>query len=225
MSLTAIAAVTGVILLLVWKRFSNQERMALAKRQMRARLYALRLYADDPVLVLRAQRQLLLWSARYVAGSLRSTAVAIVPLLALFLQLDHVYGYRPLAPGESVMVTARFSRSADVRTLAAVLEGRGVVIETPAVRIPNESQVCWSVRTATASSGSVLLRVPGEAITQDVNCGHGLLTARWGTPSIDVSCPAAMLDVLGFRVRWPVWFLFVSLSTVLALRSRFGVVL
>jgi hypothetical protein len=202
--------------------------MALAKRQMRARLYALRLYADEPALVLRAQRQLLLWSARYVAGSLRPTALAIVPLLVLFLQLDNVYGHRPLAPGESVMVTAQFSRSSEGGMPAAILEGRGVAIETPAVRIPNRRQVCWRVRAVDASSGSVLLRVPGEAIAQDVNCGHGLRipAARWGgAPSLVVSCPTATLDVLGFGIRWPVWFLLVSLITALALRSRFGVVL
>src|ERR1039457_2819306 len=89
-SLTAIAAVTGVVLLWVWKRFSNQERIALAKRQTRAQLYAMRLYTDDPALIFRAQRQLLLWTGRYLAGMLRPTSVAIVPLLVLFLQLDNV---------------------------------------------------------------------------------------------------------------------------------------
>src|ERR1035437_1800529 len=80
-SLTAIAAVTGVVLLWVWKRFSNQERIALAKRKTRAQLYAMRLYTDDPALIFRAQRQLLLWTGRYLAGMLRPTSVAIVPLL------------------------------------------------------------------------------------------------------------------------------------------------
>jgi hypothetical protein len=227
-SLTAIAAVTGVVLLWVWKRFSNQERIALAKRQTRAQLYAMRLYADDPALIFRAQRQLLLWSARYLAGMLRPTAVATVPLLVLFLQLENVYGRRPLAPGESAIVTAQFSGGADVRTLAPTLEGRGVVVETPAVRIPDRRQVCWRVRAVTAASGSVLLRVPGAVIAKAVQCGDGLRvsTTRWdGSPSIDVSCPAATMDVLGFGIDWPVWFLLVSLLTMLVLRKRFGVVL
>jgi hypothetical protein len=219
-SLTAIAAVTGVVLLWVWKRFSNQERIALAKRQTRAQLYAMRLYADDPALIFRAQGQLLLWSARYLAGMLRPTAVAIVPLLVLCLQLDNVYGHRPPARGESAIVTAQFSGGADLRTLAATLEGRGVVVETPAVRIPGRRQVCWRVRAVTGASGSVLLRVRGAVIAKAVQCGHG-----WGSPSIDVSCPAATLDVFGFGIDWAVWFLLVSLVTMLVLRKRFGVVL
>ena len=227
-SLTAIAAVTGVVLLWVWKRFSNQERIAMAKRQTRAQLYAMRLYTDDPALIFRAQRQLLLWTGRYLAGMLRPTSVAIVPLLVLFLQLDNVYGHRALAPGESAIVTAQFSGGADLRTLAPTLEGRGVVVETPAVRIPDRRQVCWRVRAVTGASGSVLLRVRGAAIAKAVECGHGLRIspARWdGSPSMDVSCPSATMDVLGFGIDWTVWFLLVSLLTMLALRKRFGVAL
>jgi len=219
-SLTAIAAVTGVALLWIWKRFSNPERVELTKRQARGQLYAMRLYADDPVLVFRAQRQLLLWTGRYLAGALRPAAVAIVPLAVLFLQLDNVYGHRPPAPGESAIVTAQFGADADVRTLAATLEGRGVVVETPAVRIPGRHQVCWRVRAVAAGSGSVLLRVGGAAVVTAVKCGHGL-----GSPSLAVSCPAAALDVFGFAIDWAVWFLFVSLFAMLTLRKRFGVVL
>jgi hypothetical protein len=221
-SLTVIAAVTGAVLRWVWKRFTNQERVALVKRRMRAQLYAMRLYADEPVLVLRAQRQLLLWSARYVAQTLRPTAVAILPLLFLYVQLDNVYGHRPLAPGESAVVTAQFSAAADLRTLDATLEGRSVVVETPAVRIPDRRQVCWRVR-AGATPGSVRLRVHGAAITKAVQCGHGLryLSATpWdGSPSIDVSCPAATLDVFGFGFDWPVWFGIVSLIMMLVLKQ------
>src|ERR1039458_8108567 len=203
-SLTAIAAVTGVVLLWVWKRFSNQERIALAKRQTRAQLYAMRLYTDDPALIFRAQRQLLLWTGRYLAGMLRPTSVAIVPLLVLFLQLDNVYGHRALAPGESAIVTAQFSGGADLR------------------------RVCGRVLAVTGPSGSVLLRVRGAAIAKAVECGHGLRIspARWdGSPSMDVSCPSATMDVLGFGIDWTVWFLLVSLLTMLALRKRFGVAL
>jgi hypothetical protein len=51
-------------------------------------------------------------------------------------------------------------------------------------------------------------------------CGRNL-----GSPSIDVRCPTASLDVFGFAIGWPIWFLFVSLLTMLVLRKRFGVVL
>jgi hypothetical protein len=221
LSLTAIAVVTGVTLVWVWKRFSNRERIALARRQTRAQIYAMRLYADDPALVLRAQWQLLRWIGRYLAQMLRPTAVALVPLLVLYAQLDNVYGHRPPAPGESAVVTAQFSGFAVLDMFAATLEGRGVVVETPGVRIPDRRQVCWRVRVG-ATPGSVLLRARGIAIAKAVQCGSGLryLSATYwhGSPSIEVSCPAATLDVAGFGIDWPVWFGIVSLITMLALK-------
>ena len=214
-SLTAIAVVTGAVLAWIWKRFSNHERIALAKRQMRAQLYAMRLYADDPALIFRAQARLLLWTGRYTVRMLPPVAVAIVPLLVLWLQLDNVYGHRALAPGESAIVTAQFSGSADVS-----LEGRGVVVETPGVRIPGRQQVCWRVRAGRrlkpTPAGSLILHIGGIAISQKFRCGH----AFWERPPrIEVPCPAATLDIFGFSVEWPFWFLGVSGLTMLALRK------
>jgi hypothetical protein len=227
-SLTAIAVIAGVLLLWVWKRFSNQERIVLAKRQTRAQIYAMRLYADEPAAILHAQGQLLLWTARYLAQVLRPTAVALAPLLVLFLQLEDIYGHRSLQPGESAVVTAQFGGGADLLTQPATLEGRGVLVETLAVRIPDRGQVCWRVRAVTAAPGSVLLRVRGATIAKAVACGRGvhIPAVPWsGSPSIAVACPAATLDVFGFGIDWPVWFVLVSAIAMFALRRPFGVVL
>jgi uncharacterized membrane protein (DUF106 family) len=221
-SLTAIAAITGAVLLWIWKRCSNQERIAFAKRQARARLYAMRLYADDPALVLRAQGQLLIWAARYMAGALRPTAITIVPILVLFLQLDNVYGRRAPAPGESALVTAQLSGGTDLSTLSATLEGRGVAVETAAVRIPGRRQICWRVRALPGGPGSLVLHVGGAAISKAFECGH----AWWDwPPSVEVSCPAGAMAVFGLAIDWPVWFLLVSGLVMLVLRKPLGVVL
>jgi hypothetical protein len=220
-SLTAIAILTAVALLWVWRRFSNPDRIALAKRQTHARLYAMRLYADDPRLIFRTQGQLFSWTLRYLAAMLRPMALAIVPMFVLCLQLDNVYGHRLPGPGEAAVVTAQFAGNADVLTLAAKLEGRGVIVESPAVRIPARSQVCWRVRGIGGASGSLVLHVDGTAISKAFACGH-----NWGwPPRIEVACPAASLDVFGYAIDWPVWFLLVSLLAMLALRKRLGVVL
>jgi hypothetical protein len=226
-SLTLIGAMAGVILSWIWKRFSNPEDMALAKRQTRARLYAMRLYADDPAVVFRAQRELLQWTARYLARMLRPTAVATVPLLILCLQLDSVYGHRPLAPGEAVVVTAQFGDVGPRNLVGATLEGRGMLVETPGVRIPDRRQICWRVRAdreaEPTAAGSVVLHAGGAAIAKAIRCGdwRGVGTSRWiGSPSIAVACPTVTLDVFGYGIDWAWWFGLVSLVTMLALRAR-----
>ncbi len=117
-SLTAIAIGAGVAMLWVVGRFSNRERVAYAKRQARAQLYAMRLYAGEPALIFHAQKQLLIWNARYLALLLPPVAIAIVPSILLFWALDNLYGKRPIEPGESAIVTARFSRGVDLHESA-----------------------------------------------------------------------------------------------------------
>jgi hypothetical protein len=243
-SLTAIAIATGIAMLWVFGRFSNAEQAALAKHKIRANLYAFRLYADEPALIFRAQKQLLFWNARYLASMLRPSAVLLVPATLLMFGLDAVYGHRPLSPGESAIVTAQLGSGSDVGSLAPTLEGRGIAVETPCVRIPAERQFCWRVRAMGAASGSVILRVAGVSFSKSVRTGapSGVVAERrvaslfeWlrypGEPRlpggplrwIGVSYPGATLDVFGHGAHWLLWFVAVSLLTMLLARKRFGV--
>lgn len=224
-SLTAISVVVSAALLWIFRRFSNQERVALAKRKIRAQLYAMRLYGGDPTLLFRAQKQLVIWNARYLGLMLRPAAIAMVPSLILFTQLDRVYANRPLAPGESAVVTAEFSKGTSLGALQPALEGRGVVVETPAVRIPELRQACWRVRAGSVGSGIVLLRAGGATVTRVVETGIALrylpggavLTTAGPVRRIDVAYPTAHLRVFGREVAWLAWFLAIGLLTMLAL--------
>jgi len=227
-TLTAIAVTTGVLLLWIWKRFSKPQSIRQAKRQVRARLYAIRLYSDDPVLVMRAEGQLLQWIARYLAHALRPAVIAFVPLLALFAQLDAVYGHRPLAPGESAIVSARFPPGTEMRTLDPILEGQGITVETPAVRIADRREACWRVRARPVPRAALILRAGGRSVAAPVDCGslHLFRAMPWSAlPSIDVRCPRASLDWFGLPLDWRVWYPLITVLTMFVFRRRFGVVL
>lgn len=243
-SLTAIAIVFGIAMLWSFGRFSNQDQVALAKRKVSAHLYAFRLYADEPALIFRAQKELLFWNARYLALMLRPTAVVLIPATLLMFALDARYGHRPLAPGEAAIVTAQFPDGTDVRSFTPSLEGARIAVETPSVRIADLRQFAWRVRAMDGTSGSVMLRVGGASLSKAVQAGapSGLVAERrvaslldWvrypgesRLPSrplrwIEVSYPAATIDVFGFGLHWLLWFLAVSLFTMLAAKNRFGV--
>src|SRR5258708_6875919 len=116
-TLTAIAIATGFAALYVFAKFSDQEGIDQAKRQVRAHLYSFRLFVDDPLLIFRAQKLLLIWNGRYLARLARPAVVMTVPTVILLLQLEAVYGHRALAPGERTIVTAQFDDDSDLRTL------------------------------------------------------------------------------------------------------------
>lgn len=243
-SLSGIAIVFGIGMLWSFRRFSNQEQVALAKRKVWANLYAFRLYADEPALIFRAQKQLLFWNARYLALMLRPTFVVFVPVTLLLFGLDAMYGRRPLESGESAIVTAQFRYDVDIHSLAASLEGDQISVETPSVRIPDLRQVAWRVRALSAASGSVILHTARASLSKTIRTaetsgfiperrvasmldwvrypGESRLpggTVRW----ISVDYPAANIDILGFGVHWLLWFLAVSLLTMLLAKKRFGV--
>ena len=243
-SLTAIAIAFGIGMLWSFQRFSNQEQVALAKRKVWAHLYAFRLYADEPALIFRAQKQLLFWNARYLALMLRPTIVALIPVTLLLFGLDALYGRRPLETGESTIVTAQFSEGIDVHTLAPTLEGAQVSVDTASVRVQDLRQVSWRVRAISAMSGSVILRTADTSLSKTVSAGEtsGFIAERrvaslldWlrypgesRLPSgplrwISVDYPAATIDIFGFGTHWLLWFLAVGLLTMLLAKKRFGV--
>ena len=214
-SLTAIAMATGAALLWVWKRFSDQPGIALAKRQSRAQIYAMRLYSDDLSAVFRAQRRLLYWTGRRLAGALHPAAISVVPFLVLMLLLEPFYGQRPLAAGERVVITARLDgeQAAD-----AAIEGRGLVVETPGVRFADGRRVSWRIR-GSGGAGSAVLSAGSTNRAQNIKCG-GITSSP-----LAVGCSAYPVEVLGVQVRWEVFFLLVNLATMLALHRWWRVTL
>ena len=245
-TLTVIAFATGVAMLWAFRRSSNQAAIALAKRKLHAHLLAFRLFSDEPRLIFRAQRDLLIWNGRYLALMLRPTLVMLLPLAALLWHLDAVYGHRALAGGESAIVSAEIDPGANVLTMSPTLAGQGVAVETPPLRLPDARQVLWRVRAegATSGSSSVILESQGARLEKSIQAGSGLhyLSERrvgswldWlGYPAesrlprgpvarIEVDYPYADIDVFGIGMHWLIWFLIVNLVTMLALRKRFGV--
>jgi hypothetical protein len=208
-SLAAIAMAAGLAMLWAFKRFSNQARIEWAKRQVRAQLYALRLYSDEPVMIFRAQKQLLVWNVRYLALMLRPTAVIVAPAALLFWQLDAVYGRRPLAPGERAVVTAQLADTDDLAALAPVLSGDGMVVETPPVRIPAEHRACWRILALQPRPANLTVRSNRAAHVR----------------SVALAYPQASINLFGWGLHWLWWFFIVSVVTMLLLRGRLGVTL
>ena len=243
-SLTAIAVAAAFAMLWAFKHCSDQARIQVAKRKIRAHLLAFRLFADEPAMIFKSQAQLLVWNLRYLALMLRPTAVTIVPLALLLLHLDAVYGRRPLHEGESAIVTAQVSGGSAPSMASLSLEGQGIAVETPPLRFPEERRVCWRVRAVNGESGSVRLSMPGASVIKRVEAGSpaGYLSERrvsslpeWlcypgearlpvsTLSSIEVEYPSAEINVFGFGVHWLVWFCVVSLIAMLVFRRRLRV--
>ena len=243
-SLTAIAVAAAFAMLWAFGRCSDQAAIRLAKRKVHAHLLAFRLFADEPSQIFRSQGQLLVWNLRYLAQMLRPTAVTIIPLALLLFHLDAIYGRRSLEVGEATIVSARVADGVNLASLPMSLEGHGIAVETPPVRLPAENSVCWRVRATQRGNGSVDLNLSGAPAQKLVQAGTwaGYISDRRSSSafawllyprearlrgaevtSISVDYPSARIGVFGFGMHWLVWFCLVSLFAMLAFRSRLHV--
>jgi hypothetical protein len=144
--ITALALVTAVLALLIFRRTSNQRAIRRLKDRIISHLLEIVLYRDELRVVLRAQRALLWDNLRYLAHSLVPLAVMVVPMAILLIQADLRLGRRALRPGEPTIVAVKLRSDADLLGKLSLSVPPGIALETPPVRIPALNEVDWRVR-------------------------------------------------------------------------------
>lgn len=235
------------VLLWAFRRFSDQEAIRLAKRMLLAHLYEFRLYADEPALIWRAQKQLLRWNFRYFWLMLRPAGVVAVPMVVLLVQMEAIYGHRALRAGEPAIVTVQMEDAVDMRTLSPSLDApANVVVETPPVRLAAKHQICWRVRALRSALGSLRFTLPDVKFEKTIDTREGLrrlsmrrvasvfdkfwhpgeaLLPRAGVQWIEVAYPPARLRLAGLSFHWLLWFLLISAGAMLLFKRKFHVAL
>jgi uncharacterized membrane protein (DUF106 family) len=182
--LVAASLVTAVAMLLVFKRTSDQKRLAAVKRQIHAAIFEIRLFNDDMRAIFRAQGEILRHNLTYLRLSLVPMLWMIVPLVLVIAQLQFHYGYGGLAPGEAVLLKAQvreglalsslsspdvaLASTADRREVAALELPPQIEAQTPAVWIPATREVIWRIAPREGGEYELRLRIGGETHTKSV---------------------------------------------------------
>jgi len=241
-SLVVVSFLTGLALLWVFGKTSNQAAVKLTKKRLQARLLEMRLYGDDPGTVWKAQKALLELNARYLALMLRPALFATAPMVLLLIVMDGFYGRRPLEPNHAAIVTVQLANAGD----AELEVPAGIEVETPAVRALSDSQVSWRIRPTQDISGELRVVSGGVSATKSVRAGEGIgyLASRrvgsavsWlihpgemplaeaGFEWIELEYPSANVSMFGISTHWLVWFAIFSMGPAYLLKGRFGVTL
>jgi len=246
LTLFPISVLVGVAMLWVFRRTSNQKAIAASKRRIQACLYEMRLFTEEPSLVWKAQVGLLTGNLQYLALMLLPAIVMTVPMIAVFAQLEAIYGMDALPVGVEAIVTMQMKTGMDAAIAPPSLQAPPQIrIESPAVRILTDRQVTWRIRPHAPVSGQIRITLPdGVAFEKKIEAGAGLHyladrrvsglldyvfhpaesrlpagTVDW----IEIRYPPATVHWLGIDLHWLIWLLLISSVTALLLKNRFGV--
>jgi len=183
--LAFVSALAAALVLLVFKRTSDQRALAAVKRQIHAGFFELRLFADDPPALFAVQWDLLRHNLRYLRLSLAPMLVLLAPFLLMIAQLQFHYGYRGLGVGEAALVEVALDPAWRAGGgLAAPPAGRpalrldapaGVRVETPGVWAPARHLMTWRVRVDAPGSHLLTLDAGGRAITKTLDASDRIV--------------------------------------------------
>lgn len=244
--LAVVSLATAVALLLIFRKTSDQRRLAAEKRQIQAAIYEIRLFNDDVRAILRAQGELLRRNVTYLRLTLVPMLWVIVPLALVIAQLQFHYSYGGLRPGQSVLVKAQLrERGHQVAVLEAVED---VDVQTAAVWIPATSEIIWRIVPKAAGEQELRIRVGPESFTKTVRVSdgvartspvrleHGLLNQLIypsepplpdGGPltAITVGYPERRIGVFGWELHWMIVYFLLSMVFAFILRKTLNVTL
>lgn len=245
--LGAMSLATGILMLLTVRYTSNQKGIRAAKEKIKAHLLGIRLFKDDPVLVVGAQKEIARATLAYVKYALPPFAVMLLPFIILLLQLNLYFGYHPLRPGESTIVAVRLREQLPWSDMPVRLDvPQGLVVETPALRMAEEREVAWRVRATQGGRFDLAVQLAGQEFRKAVWVTDRLvrviptrrrasLLARVFAPG-EVPLPSDALvevitvgyrprafSVVGWEIPWFILFLGLSLGSGYLLHGVFRV--
>ena len=163
------SVVTGVIMTFVFGKTSNQRALRRAADNIRAQLFAVKLFKEDLVVTFRCQMTLLRSTGTRLLHSVPPMLVMIVPLLFMLTQLAMRYDCRPLIAGEQTVVAMHIKPDAWKESRKLTLDsGDGFVVETEALRDEKNFTIYWRVRADGNESKLLLWKVGDQTISKQL---------------------------------------------------------
>ncbi|MGC9318265.1 MAG: hypothetical protein ACP5KN_09550, partial [Armatimonadota bacterium] len=169
-----VSALTGVAVIVAFKYTADRRALRRAKHAIQAALLGIVLFRHDTRVMFAEEWRLVRGAVRYMVAGLRPLAVVIIPMVAIFAQLELYCGWQPIRVGESALVTVQVTGEGRDELLQAELSGNAVDVETPALRIRTRGEICWRVRADRPGEHILTLDLRGRRIEKSVVAGmHG----------------------------------------------------
>ncbi len=166
--ITIISLLFGIGMLLVFKKTSNQDKLAAIKRKIHAGLFEIRLFNDNFRAIMRAQGDILRHNLSYLGLSMVPLLWMIVPIVLIIAQLQFHYGYQGLEPGGQALVEVELKTDSPDRPQIQLEAPAGLKIEAGPMWIPAKSELSWRISAVEQGDYDLTLTGGDEPITKSV---------------------------------------------------------
>ncbi len=246
-SMAFISAVTGVLMVVIYKYTSNQAEIRKVKDRIKAHFLAIMLYKDSLRVLCSSAGHIFLANLRYMRLNLVPLLFMIVPVGMLLVQMNCWYGYKPLKPGKAILVKATLTNVTDLmKAEVALVVPDGLEVETPPVRIPSKSEINWRMGAREKGHYKIKVRVEGQDVTKSLIVsdrmqrlsllrhspgfwdgllypGESAIPSSFPVRSVEVRYEPVLMSVFGWEVHWVIPYFALSILFGLVLKGFFKV--
>ena len=243
--LLILSVITGLVMIVLFGYLSDQNAVRRAKDQLRAQLLAVRLFQDQPQVVLRAYGRILTGTGRYLRVSFKPLAVIILPMIALLIYGDRYLGSLPFQTNQPILLKARMDKPGALDNISLRLPP-GLSESAPAVHIADDNEVDWRLVAAADGNYTVSVLTGGHQLAKQVvvsnnlthlsecrlrdhfwrrllDCAEPALPANAPATLLAVNYPSRDIDLGPWATNWLVVFFVVSLAAALLFKFILGI--
>ena len=188
LSATLVAAVTGVLMLAVFKYTSHQRAIKRVRDDISANLLALKLFKDSVPVALQAQGRLLVDAAWLLVLALVPMAVMALPAILILGQLSLWYQQRPMSVGEETVVTMKLKGDIDDALFHEVsLRPMNAAEATVGpVHILSKHEICWKIKARENGYHRLVFQVGDQTVDKELAVGDGYMRISVQRPGWEV---------------------------------------
>lgn len=185
-SATVLGALSGVVLLAVFKYTSNQTAIKRVRDSIKASTLTLKLFTDSARVAFRAQGRLFIGALWLFLFGLVPVLVMIVPVALLLGQMSLWYQLRPLRVGGEAVVTLKLNGGSDAPCPDVDLQSGGAAeILLGPVLVASKREVCWNIAARESGLHRLTFRVGDQTVEKELAVGDGFMRVSAQRPGWD----------------------------------------